>query len=206
MTRLKKIGGTISLVLAVVTASITIVILFTPLYEFTVWYHDLPERLNMAHETITENYYVLLRYLNVPWIQELNMPDFPSSEIGLFHMWEVKTLFQFNYGALLVSLIASFFYLRFLKRKELLYQLKKDFMLASLVPPLLIVFLAINFDRMFVLFHKIFFNNDAWLFNPATDPIILALPQEFFMYSFLLFFILVEIGFFLLYRYGRKKN
>lgn len=206
MTRLKKIVGTISLVLAVVTASITIVILFTPLYEFTVWYHDLPERLNMAHETITENYYVLLRYLNVPWIQELNMPDFPSSEIGLFHMWEVKTLFQFNYGALLVSLIASFFYLRFLKRKELLYQLKKDFMLASLVPPLLIVFLAINFDRMFVLFHKIFFNNDAWLFNPATDPIILALPQEFFMYSFLLFFILVEIGFFLLYRYGRKKN
>ena len=33
----------------------------------------------------------------------------------------------------------------------------------------------------------IIFNNDAWLFNPLTDPIINALPEAYFMHCFILF-------------------
>ncbi|MCC5889239.1 MAG: TIGR01906 family membrane protein [Alkalibacterium sp.] len=202
----KKIAGLTSLILFIITASIGFVILFTPLYYATAWLHDLPEQLNMSFSTLVENYHVLLRYLHFPWIQELNMPDFPSSESGLFHFWEVKLLFYLNYGVLMISGIGSYFYLRYLKRNKRIWNLEKPFFIASLVPPALLFFLAVNFNRMFVIFHEIFFNNDAWLFNPATDPIILALPQEFFMYCFILFFLLIEGAFISLYRYSRKNG
>lgn len=206
MSLVKKTAGLTSLVLFIITASIGFVILFTPLYYATAWLHDLPEQLNLSFGTLVENYHVLLRYLHFPWIQELNMPDFPSSESGLFHFWEVKLLFYLNYGILLLSGIGSFFYLRYVKRNRRLWSLEKPFFIASLVPPALLFLLAVNFNRMFVLFHEIFFNNDAWLFNPATDPIILALPQEFFMYCFILFFLLTEGAFIFLYRYSRKNG
>ena len=41
---------------------------------------------------------------------------------------------------------------------------------------------AIDFDEAFKIFHAIFFpGKDNWLFNPYTDEIITAMPQEFFM-------------------------
>lgn len=205
MVILKKTAGFISLLLLIMTVSIAIVILFTPLYSFTAWVHDIPEHLGMTYETLMDNYYVLIRYLHFPWIQELNLPDFPSSESGLFHFWEVKVLFYLNYSVLVISAVASFFYIRYVKRNRLFWTLEKPFFVASLVPPMLLLFLAVSFDRMFVLFHELFFNNDAWLFNPSTDPIILALPQEFFMYCFILFFVLIEGSFIFGYRYSRKN-
>jgi integral membrane protein (TIGR01906 family) len=41
---------------------------------------------------------------------------------------------------------------------------------------------ALAFNRAFVIFHSIFFpGKDNWLFNPHTDPIILAMPETFFL-------------------------
>lgn len=43
------------------------------------------------------------------------------------------------------------------------------------------VLAALDFDRAFTVFHSIFFpGKDNWLFDPATDPVILILPEEFF--------------------------
>ena len=40
---------------------------------------------------------------------------------------------------------------------------------------------ATDFDRAFTIFHSIFFpGKENWLFDPATDPVILLLPEEFF--------------------------
>lgn len=193
---IKKISGVTSLFLFIITVSIAFVIVFTPLYYYSAWSMDLPERLGLSMETLMENYHVLLKYLHFPWIQELNLPDFPSSESGLFHFWEVKRLFHLNYIILILSSTGSFIYIKALKKSGRIWTLVKPFFTAALVPPVLLTFLAVSFDRMFVLFHEVFFNNDDWLFDPAKDPIIMALPQEFFMYTFLLFFLLVE-GFFI---------
>jgi integral membrane protein (TIGR01906 family) len=202
---IKKIAGVISLILFIITVSIAFVILFTPLYYYSAWSLGLPEQLGMSMETLMENYHVLLRYLHFPWITELNFPDFISSDSGLFHFYEVKLLFYLNYFVLIVSSIGSFFYLKSLKKNKRFWTLQKTFFIAALVPPLLLTFLAVSFDRMFVLFHEIFFNNDDWLFNPATDPIIMALPQEFFMYTFLLFFLLIEVFFIVAYQYSKRN-
>lgn len=205
MTRLKDFAGLTGLFLFILSAAIAATILFIPLYQFTVWAHDLPAQLGMSYETIMENYYVLLRYLHFPWIRELNFPDFQSSAGGLFHFWEVKVLFYINYGVLIVTAISSFFYLRALKRKKQLWKLVKPFFVATWVPVGLLVFLAISFDRMFVYFHLLLFNNDHWLFNPATDPIINALPQEFFMYCFIFAFVLIEAALIFGFQYSKKN-
>jgi integral membrane protein (TIGR01906 family) len=204
MNRLKNIAGITSLFLFILTGAIALTILFVPLYQFTVWAHELPQFLGMSYERIMENYYVLLRYLHFPWIQELNFPDFPSSEAGLFHFWEVKILFYINYAVLFVSGIASFFYVRYVKRNQLFWKWVKPFFVATWVPVGLLVFLAISFDRLFVLFHLLLFDNDYWLFNPATDPVINALPQEFFMYCFIFAFIVIELTLVFIYRYSKK--
>ena len=40
---------------------------------------------------------------------------------------------------------------------------------------------GLDFDQAFTVFHSIFFpGKDNWLFDPATDPVILILPEEFF--------------------------
>ena len=39
----------------------------------------------------------------------------------------------------------------------------------------------IDFSWAFTMFHKLFFRNDYWIFDPRIDPIIIALPEELFM-------------------------
>ena len=37
-----------------------------------------------------------------------------------------------------------------------------------------------NFNKYFVIFHEIFFDNDLWQFNPETDLMIRMLPEGLF--------------------------
>jgi len=45
---------------------------------------------------------------------------------------------------------------------------------------------VINFSKTFYFFHKIFFRNDYWIFDPVIDPIINSLPEELFMIELIL--------------------
>ena len=45
----------------------------------------------------------------------------------------------------------------------------------------IIVLACIDFDSLFILFHKIAFTNDLWLLNPQTDLLIRLMPTEFFI-------------------------
>lgn len=201
---LKHIFFQIILVMSVITLSIAITILFTPLFEAHLAMFDIPEQVGMARETIMDNYYVLLEYLHFPWVDELVMPDFPTSASGAFHFYEVKILFYINYLILFITVPTSIYYLYRLKQESQLYRLKTPSFIASWIPIGLLIFLTISFDRMFVLFHELLFNNDAWLFNPATDPIINVLSQEFFMMCFILAFVLIEAMFIAGYFVGKR--
>ena len=44
---------------------------------------------------------------------------------------------------------------------------------------------AINFNKAFVIFHKIFFNNDLWLLDLAESKLINMVPESFFSDTFL---------------------
>lgn len=203
--KLRDYLGIASLMVTIITLAIALTIWAIPLFKFSLQHLHVPERVGMSFESIMENYRVLLSYLHFPWIDQLVLPDFPVSTSGAFHFYEVKLLFYLNYGLLFLSMIGSFFYLRKLKEIQGFWRLRPVFRLAIIIPFLLVFVLALDFDWLFVKFHEIAFNNDAWLFNPTTDPIINVLTQEFFMYSFMLFFLLIELFFVSSYFYLKKK-
>ena len=167
--------------------------LVTPLYAFDIDYLNIPKYVGLSKEQILENYRILLTYLNIPWFLALDMPDFPSSASGLFHFFEVKKLFMLDYLILIFSGMGTLWFVRHLNRRRESWRLLPYFRQGTLIPLAILLALLVSFDTLFVLFHKVFFNNDAWLFNATTDPIILALPAEFFMHSFLLAFGLIEV-------------
>lgn len=41
--------------------------------------------------------------------------------------------------------------------------------------------ISTDFTKYFIIFHKIFFNNDLWLLDPTTDLLINIVPEPFFM-------------------------
>lgn len=197
--------GMISLFLFIVSFAIALTINLTPLYAFDIDYLDISQKVGLSKDVLMENYRVLLNYLNLPWVSELNFPDFPSSESGLFHFYEVKRLFILDYALALITAVGSFFYIRYIKKNQLFWKLVRPFQAGIAIPFVVFFMIAVNFDQLFVTFHKLFFNNDAWLFNPSTDPIILALPETFFMHCFILAFVLIEIQLVFGYFYTRKK-
>ena len=127
------------------------------------------------------DYHLLLDFLNKPWVTELSLPDFPMSQAGAGHFYDVKKLFLLDYGILLLTIIPSWLFLRHLKNTK-------------------------RFDRFFVKFHELFFTNDDWLFDPVTDPIINVLPETFFMHCFVLFFLLIESFFLVFFLLGRRQG
>lgn len=203
--RVKDYAGWISLAIFILTLAISLVIILTPLYSLTAQVLDLSKKLGMSHEVLMENYYILIQYLNFPWSEQLNMPDFPSSASGLFHFYEVKRLFMINYILLFVSALGSYIYIADIRKRQSYFPLNYFFKWGSIVPFILVILLVVNFDWLFLTFHQLLFNNDAWIFDPATDPIILALPQEFFMVCFAFVFILIELIFISGYFLTKRK-
>lgn len=202
----KEIIGIGGLLVFIITLAIAFVILFTPLYSWTAQYFNIAESVGLTHEALMENYHVLIQYLNLPWMDTLNFPDFESSASGLFHFYEVKKLFYLDYILLVISGVISFFFLRHVKKNKRGFVLINPIRVMSILPIVLTIVLAVNFDWLFTAFHQVLFNNDAWLFNPATDPIINVLPQEFFMICFVVVFVLFELCLWLAYRYAKKHS
>ena len=74
---------------------------------------------------------------------------------------------------------------------------------------LLAIPIAIDFNTCFILFHKIMFSNDYWIFDPQLDPVINMLPEEFFMHMgivILVIMLIVSIILQLIYRLIKKIN
>lgn len=196
--------GLLCLIVTLLTLAITLTINARWLYQFDIGHLDLLDYTTLSAKELMHNFDQLMRYLNLPWVDTLKMTDFPVSSSGALHFYEVKKLFLLNYGILLVTIVPSFFYLRHLNKQQRLWTLIQPFRIAVVVPIVIAFLMAVNFDRFFIMFHGVFFNNDAWIFNPATDPIINVLPETFFLHCFILFFVLLEIFYLLPIYFGKR--
>lgn len=196
--------GLVCLLLTLLTLAITLTINARWLYQLDIRHLGLLDYTTLSEKELLHNFDQLMRYLNLPWVETLKMTDFPVSANGALHFYEVKRLFLVNYGVLLVTVIPSIVYVRHLNKQQRLWTMIQPFRIAVVVPIVIAFLMAVNFDRFFVLFHGVFFNNDAWIFNPATDPIINVLPETFFLHCFILFFVLLEIFYLLPIYFGKK--
>ena len=128
------------------------------------------------------NYDRVVHYSLFPWVSELRLDTLPMSDSGRQHFADAKDLFQVFVQAGLICLVIALVLGIWLWRRHR----SSGFLIAggiiTLASPLLIAIpLMINFDRSFVVFHELFFDNDLWIFDPRTDPIINYLPESLFM-------------------------
>lgn len=174
--------------LFLLSSGITFVIFCEPLFAGTIQWFQLEKATGFSATVLQQNYHELIRYLTLPWVTELVMPQFTSSPQGLFHFAEVKNLFMVNFTVWLVSGVTSIALLWRYYQQRRLWHLLQPLRILFVVPIVVVVAIVSFFDVVFVQFHQLFFHNSAWIFDPRLDPIIMALPEEFFMLCFVIVF------------------
>ncbi|WP_431606176.1 TIGR01906 family membrane protein [Enterococcus rotai] len=198
-------AGIVCLILTIISLSITLTINFRPLYRIDIDLLNILDYVSLDKADLLKNYGELMSYLNNPFNQTLQLSDFPVSKSGAFHFYEVKRLFLLCYGVLIVTIIPSGFFIKRLIKEKRLWRLIRPFQWGMIIPVIFGTVMAIGFDQFFVAFHGVFFNNDDWLFDPVTDPIINVLPETFFMHCFILFFVLLELFFLIGILFGKRE-
>ena len=186
---------TITLFTMIICMSVTLIIYITPLYYMMVKILDIPGQTGYSFEVCKRNYDALI-YYNCFWgPKTLVFPDFPMSEHGEIHFMEVKRIFvTMQYAAIggfIAVLLGHFLYG---KKRHIYGYLKATIILAAVVVAVVGGGLIFNWDGTFILMHKLLFNNDYWLFDPATDPVIYILPDSVFLAAGAGIVILVAAG------------
>lgn len=103
------------------------------------------------------------------------------------HMIDVKALYlgarnvrTFCFAGAAALIICAFVILK----GQALKTLCKSFLYVSgafvLIVGALGIYAAVDFTSFWVSFHHLFFTNDLWLLDPATDVLIMMVPEQFF--------------------------
>ena len=175
-----------ALALLVLTFSIAVPILCRPFYYAHISALDLPARTGWSAETIRQAYDQVLDFcvFGAPF----GTGKLAWSESGMSHFADVRVLFRLDFIVLAASLAVclllwglnrrgKFAFHRFLGRGPGFWAGTG----AAAAVLVLAGLAALDFDRAFTLFHAVFFpGKDNWIFDPATDQIILVMPQVFF--------------------------
>ena len=184
----------LSLCLFIIFAAVKLTLMFKQLYYFDIQYLNIEAQSGYSKTEIVKNYNYVINYLLTPGNQEFILPSIEYSKYGQIHFQDVKRIFTSIDILLVVTGLINVLGLIFnIKRKSFDF-LKHTFAMLILVPSLFLTAIMINFDAAFVTFHKIFFKNDYWLFDPTIDPIITILPDEFFYHTALLIIALIVIS------------
>ncbi|MGT2768737.1 TIGR01906 family membrane protein [Streptococcus ictaluri] len=164
-------------------------------YPLVIDHLKIDQVVLMTPKSIWFNFNTLMVYLTNPSVSKLHLASFSSSFEGLSHFKDVKWLFRFCQLVFLSLSVPSVRFLRRQRGQADSFTLRSFFLKAALLP-ILIAFMAlfIGFDQFFILFHHILFAGKTnWTFDPLRDPVIWILPETFFMYCFIAFFIIYEV-------------
>lgn len=181
--------------LFLVCGSVVLTLNLREIYYRDVRSLQIGKDLDMSEEEIRENYDALIDYnLITKGKKTLDFPSFSMSEHGRIHFKEVKQIFvviQYLFVIIGVPFLAG---LIWKIRKREYRCLKWMSVMTFVIPAVLGLMIELCWDDFFLLFHKLFFNNDYWLFDPVTDPVILILPDTFFAHCAVTIILMVVLG------------
>ncbi len=167
----------------------------------------IQNNIALTKDEIENNYSVLIDYLTKKSIKKLSFPDLTMSNEGEIHFEEVKEIFL---KLKTISFISGIFaiILCFIELYNNNFKFLKLTSIGILLPVILLgVASLINFDGLFIMFHKLVFKNDFWIFDVRVDPVIAMLPEEFFLNCLLYILFLIFLSSFLLFLvYKRLKR
>ena len=161
-------------------------------YEREYKKYQVADSLNMTMDNIMDVTDQMMAYL-IGKKAELSIvtdvdgreQDF-FNEQDRFHMGEVKDLFLGGLKIRNIMLVAVLLILILLaaRKADLIKLLPRAYFvtlgITGVITIVLGVLFASDFDKYFRIFHEIFFDNDQWMFDPATDYMIRMLPEGFF--------------------------
>ncbi|HKL80489.1 MAG TPA: TIGR01906 family membrane protein [Mobilitalea sp.] len=174
--------------------AVIISINFRPLYYLDINILDIETTSGFPRAEILDNYNALIDYCSPFFKGDLNFPTLGASQSGLQHFKEVKDIFTYFYILAAITLVAAIIIIVYKAHRKNINYLPVASITAIVIPAVTGALLMINFDKAFVLFHKLFFKNDYWIFDPDTDPVIQILPDTFFLHSALLIIFLVLLA------------
>ena len=162
-----------------ISLGLAVAIYFRPFYYMGM--ERISAETGYSVDIIKENYDALIDWCSPFATGELDFPSLPESKTGVSHFDEVKVIFNLFFVLLFITplFLAGLIYLQH-KRNSTSWMLASP-VIVCVLPLFIGVACAIDFNRIFILFHQVVFNNDDWLFSPTEDPISLFLPERFFM-------------------------
>lgn len=171
--------GALACMIGMIALSVLMAINFTYLYHWVIDRYRLIDITGLSRESLIENYWHMITYLQLPWIRELHLPDFSISDTGRLHFEEVKAVFL---GLYVVAIILIIVWLALVIRGiRILPIFNRAANLTMSLFSVLGFLMLLDFGRIFTWFHILIFNNDFWILYPHLDPVILALPYQLFL-------------------------
>lgn len=192
--------------------AVSVTVWFRPLYYFDIGYLQIPQTSGVSAELCRLNYDTLIDYNVLGGSGALAFPTMKMSENGRIHFEEVKQIFvvmQILALAGLAAFAAFLFRSRGRQKAEAFRWMRCAVGITLGLGAIVLLAVLIDWNTAFCIMHSIFFNNDYWLFDPRTDPIITILPDTFFLHCGLLILCLIAIfctGLEILYRKARNND
>ena len=161
-------------------------------YEREYKKYQVADSLNMTMDNIMDVTDQMMAYLigNKAELSVITDVDGETqdffNEQDRFHMGEVKNLFLEGLKIRNIMLVAVLLILILLaaRKADMIKLLPRAYFvtlgITGVITIVLGVLFASDFDKYFRIFHEIFFDNDQWMFDPATDYMIRMLPEGFF--------------------------
>lgn len=161
-------------------------------YEREYKKYQVADSLNMTMDNIMDVTDQMMAYLigNKAELSIITDVDGETqdffNEQDRFHMGEVKNLFLGGLKIRNIMLVAVLLILILLaaRKADLIKLLPRAYFVTLGITGVITIVLgglfASDFDKYFRIFHEIFFDNDQWMFDPATDYMIRMLPEGFF--------------------------
>lgn len=203
MKKFLNVLFSICISIVIIVGVINFTVGFKQLYYFDIDYLNISELSGLSKDDIKLNYDYLIDYNLNKNVSEFKLPTLKSSPQGKIHFEEVRNIFQnINKLAKLLLVVSLVGIILSVKNKNIKI-LKTTSITLIIMPLLLTVPILLNFEKSFIIFHKLLFRNDYWIFNPDLEPVINILPEEFFFHSgmmILILILLVSIVLFVMYK------
>lgn len=173
--------------LFVLSLSISLPLFIRQFYYWHIDLYNIVEITGVSKENLIFSFNELMDSLM--FFKPFSEGVFPFSEEGKSHFLDCQVLFVLDYVVLIISFVLLVIYLIALrKNKNLIYRpFNMSISVIMLFIPLLLIgalgtYALIDLNGAYAFFHKIFFPGKSnWVFDVYKDPIIKALPQEFFI-------------------------
>jgi len=178
-----SVAKAVLIALVILSGAIALPILFRPFFWWHIGPLELPAFTGLSVAQIKTAYGEMLDYC-VGLKDTFSVGVLPFSESGAAHFADVRKLFLLDLWVLVISATALMALHIWKPRTVRLAGHMPGFWSAVGLGAAFVTLgglVALNFERAFMVFHKLFFPGKAdWQFDSRVDPVIGMLPEGFF--------------------------